>query len=244
MPRHRLVHGDRRGEHAGMGVGHGQDLEHALDAAVLAVLAVQRVEHDVGPAAGRRPQEIDQRPQVALHVVLDDRRGRPRAGPRRRPCRSPARPRARATSRPSGPRRVRHRSAPSDRCSRRCGGFPSRSSTPLFSKHAAAHFLAQRSRCRRRSRRRVLIRKLQCFSETWAPPMRRPRQPARSISSHALWSGRIGEGRAAGAAARLGFGARRIDLGDAPRDGRSGRPAPRAGGAEVKIQSSGALLWR
>src|ERR1700688_4635198 len=35
----------------------------------------------------------------------------------------------------------------------------------------------------------VLIRKLQCISDTWAPPTRRPRQPAASISFHALWPG-------------------------------------------------------
>ena len=32
----------------------------------------------------------------------------------------------------------------------------------------------------------VLSRKLQCFSDTWAPPIRRPRQPAASISCQAL----------------------------------------------------------
>src|ERR1700754_2329389 len=35
----------------------------------------------------------------------------------------------------------------------------------------------------------VLIRKLQCISETCAPPTRRPRQPAASISFQALWPG-------------------------------------------------------
>ena len=35
----------------------------------------------------------------------------------------------------------------------------------------------------------VLIRKLQCFSDTCAPPRVRPRQPAASISSHAFMSG-------------------------------------------------------
>ena len=34
-----------------------------------------------------------------------------------------------------------------------------------------------------------LSRKLQCFSETWASPMRKPRQPAASISAQALWPG-------------------------------------------------------
>src|SRR5439155_21614055 len=35
----------------------------------------------------------------------------------------------------------------------------------------------------------VLIRKLQCISDTWAPPTRRPRQPAASISFQALLPG-------------------------------------------------------
>ena len=35
----------------------------------------------------------------------------------------------------------------------------------------------------------VLIRKLQCISETCAPPRRRPRQPAASISFQALLPG-------------------------------------------------------
>ena len=43
-----LVHGERRGEHAGMRVGDAEDLEHALDRAVLAERPVQRVEDDVG----------------------------------------------------------------------------------------------------------------------------------------------------------------------------------------------------
>src|ERR1700691_3756047 len=40
----------------------------------------------------------------------------------------------------------------------------------------------------------VLIRKLQCISDTWAPPTRKPRQPAASISFQALWSGGFLEG--------------------------------------------------
>ena len=35
----------------------------------------------------------------------------------------------------------------------------------------------------------MVIRKLQCISDTCAPPMRRPRQPARSISSQAFAPG-------------------------------------------------------
>ncbi len=43
-----LVHGERGGQHARMGVGNLQHLEDALDRAVLAKGAVQRVEGDVG----------------------------------------------------------------------------------------------------------------------------------------------------------------------------------------------------
>ena len=43
-----LVHGQRRGQHAGVGIGNGQGLEHPLHTAVLAPHAVQGVEGDVG----------------------------------------------------------------------------------------------------------------------------------------------------------------------------------------------------
>ncbi len=72
----------------------------------------------------------------------------------------------------------------------------------------------------------VLIRKLQCFSDTCAPPRVRPRQPAASISSHAFMLGGIAERGAAGARAdRLRRLARRADLGHARRDRRRDRRA-------------------
>jgi hypothetical protein len=55
--------------------------------------------------------------------------------------------------------------------------------------YAAAHFLTQSLDVTRGRFAPRLIRKLQCFSETCASPMRRPRQPALSISCHALWPG-------------------------------------------------------
>ena len=61
-----LVHRQRRGEHAGMGVGDPEPLEDALDAAVLAPAAVQRVEGDVGPRLAERRRE------VGAGVDLDD----------------------------------------------------------------------------------------------------------------------------------------------------------------------------
>ena len=53
--------------------------------------------------------------------------------------------------------------------------------------HAAAHLLAETFHIGSRGVP-VLIRKLQCFSETCAPPRVRPRHPAASISSHAFMS--------------------------------------------------------
>src|SRR5690606_5063665 len=61
--------------------------------------------------------------------------------------------------------------------------------------HSSSTPLAARTRRRTSSPRSsssaavaspVLIRKLQCLSETCAPPRRRPRQPAASISCQAL----------------------------------------------------------
>ena len=43
-----LIHGERRGERAGMAVGNLQDLKQALNGAVLAGTAMQQVEGDVG----------------------------------------------------------------------------------------------------------------------------------------------------------------------------------------------------
>ena len=48
-----LVHRERGGAHAGMRVGNRQPVEHALDRAVLAEAAVQRVEHRVGARCER-----------------------------------------------------------------------------------------------------------------------------------------------------------------------------------------------
>ena len=53
-----LVHGQRRGQDAGVGVGDGQRLQHALDAAVLAPVAVQGVEADVGLQAGQHLGQV------------------------------------------------------------------------------------------------------------------------------------------------------------------------------------------
>ncbi len=49
----RLVHGQRRGEHAGMRIGNAEIFEDALDRAILAERTVQRVEGDVGLEFGK-----------------------------------------------------------------------------------------------------------------------------------------------------------------------------------------------
>ena len=89
-----------------------------------------------------------------------------------------------------------------------------------------------------------LIRKLQCISETLAPPTRRPRQPAASISFQALCARRVLEGGAAGALldrlvglAILGHLLHLlVDLGRL-----AGVPW---NSASVKIQSPGTPQWR
>src|SRR5262245_13240162 len=172
-----------------MRVGHRQHLEHALDAAILAILAVQSVEHDVRTATTRRAQEFDQGPQVALDLEFDDfvttlaqplgaglaahqrhlALGRPAAHQDRDLTGHPSAPLRTGPHSPT--RRISHSNwTPHFSRTRR------RTSSPSASMSAA---LAPPR----------LIRKLQCLSETCASPMRSPRQPAWSINSHALWPG-------------------------------------------------------
>ena len=54
---------------------------------------------------------------------------------------------------------------------------------------AGAHGLAEALDVLAAWRRASLMRKLQCMSETCAPPTRKPRQPAASISFQELWPG-------------------------------------------------------
>ena len=67
-----LLHGERRGEHAGMGVRNSQDLEQTLDRAVLADRAMQRVEGDVGLQReqhfGDVAADIDARDAIAARL--------------------------------------------------------------------------------------------------------------------------------------------------------------------------------
>jgi hypothetical protein len=63
-----LVHGERGGEHAGMGVGDAQPFEQALHAAILAPAAMKRVERDVGGDLGKTLGEV--RTCVHLHHVI------------------------------------------------------------------------------------------------------------------------------------------------------------------------------
>ena len=94
-----LVHGQRRGQHARAGVGDAQHLEQPLDAAVLAVAAVQRQERDVD--AGLAQHQVD----VAIDedrrgVVAPFRAARP-GWPRPSGSRRPAPPTARRGARRS-----------------------------------------------------------------------------------------------------------------------------------------------
>ncbi len=70
-----LMHGKRRGEHAGMGVRDGKRLQHALDAAILAIAAVQSVEADIGPEFGKPRGDIaaDIEPAHAIALAFECR---------------------------------------------------------------------------------------------------------------------------------------------------------------------------
>ena len=79
-----LVHGERGGEHAGMGIGDAHGLEQALDAAILAVAAVQGVEADIGPELGEPRGHIAADIEAAHAVALRfERVGAGRAGAER-----------------------------------------------------------------------------------------------------------------------------------------------------------------
>ena len=55
---HVLVHGDGRRQNAGMGIRNLEKFEDALDRAILAERAMQRVEGDVRPQIGQRPGDV------------------------------------------------------------------------------------------------------------------------------------------------------------------------------------------
>jgi len=89
----------------------------------------------------------------------------------------------------------------------------------------------------------VLIRKLVCFSDTCAPPILRPRQPAPSISSHALWPGGLAKVEPP-VRLRGWDSARAPSISAMRRAMASWSPGVALSRAEVKIQSAGAVLWR
>ena len=101
-----LVHGQRAREHAAAGVRDAQQLEQALDAAVLAAAPVEREEDDVDAAA--RSISSGPGPSGPEHDAARPRARATRAPPRR-PRPSAARPRA--------PRSVRPISTPTRFCS-------------------------------------------------------------------------------------------------------------------------------
>ena len=82
-----------------------------------------------------------------------------------------------------------------------------------------------------------------CFSETCAPPIRSPRQPARSISSHALWPGGLTKVEPP-VRLRGWVSVRAASISAMRRAMASWSPGAARSRAEVKIQSAGASLWR
>src|SRR5262249_7698335 len=165
-----------------MRIGNAEQLEHALNRAVLAAAPVQRVEHHVGS----RLQQLHKLLEIARHVDRDDvvALGLECLG-----AFLATRERDLALSRPAA---HEHGDAGHGTASLRpAAGRPIRrishsSLTPNFSK-TRRRTSSPRPSISAAVASPVLIRKLVCFSETIAPPRVRPRQPARSISSHALW---------------------------------------------------------
>ena len=219
----------------------------ALDAAVLAPAAVQRVEHDIR----LRRQPSSSAPTVAGRRRSSSPRSRPRPARRRPPGRRPARPRARPTSPPisTATRLVTCVPAHGVRSRR---GTPMRwisqsSSTPVVSRTRRRTSSPSASRSAAVALP-VLIRKLQCFSETWRRRGVRPRQPARSISCQALAPcagfGLVKVQPPVRAADRLACLARRA--GSSPCAAGSPRlvGARRRSSRSTKIQSAGHAEWR
>ena len=64
-----FLHGERRGQHAGMAVGNAEDFQEALQGAVLAGPAMQHIERDVGLGGGQRrgdvAVDVDRRDAIA-----------------------------------------------------------------------------------------------------------------------------------------------------------------------------------
>ncbi len=181
-----LLDGERGRQHPGMRVGDADDLQNALDGAVLARPAVQEIERNVGferlQHAGDVTADVDAGQPVIL-LLQDIGAGFPRAQrdlPLRRPSAHQDRDVLASIHPPrsafpdSDPltrdviygdcaspiRRISHSSSTPELALTR-----SRTSSPRFSMSAALAFPR-------------LIRKLQCICETWASPSFSPRQPA------------------------------------------------------------------
>src|SRR6185437_6838488 len=170
-----LVHGERRVQHARMGVGNPQKFQHALNAAIFAPPAMQRVEHHVrlgGEELGFESLAVVDLDHDETFLAQSLRAGTPRDQAHFAFGGQPAQEHGDFFhSAFSGipTRLISHSSVTPDFALTRV-----RTSSPSPSMSAA---LASA----------VLMRKLQCFSETCASPRFNPRHPASSINCHALW---------------------------------------------------------
>src|SRR5260221_4328407 len=217
-----------------MVIGDAEELEDALDRAILAAAAVQRIEDDVGT----RPQRFDQRGEVARHI---DRAHGVAALRQRGGAFLAARQRDLALGRPAAHQHgdaLLHDTASLTPGNGRPTRLISQSRTmPEFSK------TRRRTSSPRPSRSAavalpVLMRKLACFSETCAPPRVRPRQPARSVSSQALVPGGVAKVEPP-VRARTGWLASRAAWISSMRwPIAAGSPAAPANSAAMKIQSA------
>ena len=194
-----LVHGVGRGEKAAVGVGDVHDVEQPLDVAILADLAVQRVEHTRRLHLGQGGGDIPGRADLDGIPSGITRRLAAEAGGDTADARLDVQPPIRTATRSPVTRRLL--------CQNGSGvGLPvgkrthARISSAAPGRRAHSHGAAWSRRASRSCAEAspVLIRKLQCFSK---PGRRRPQGPGirRIDFLPGLAARRIGKGAAAGA---------------------------------------------
>src|ERR1700733_9813888 len=175
-----LVHRQRGGPNTRMGVGNSEPVEHALNRTVFAEASVQGVEHDIR----LRRQRGDHGGQIRTDLNrIDLETGLPK-------CRDHLQATRPAYLTFGGDAAVQHRDPGHCTISGLPAGMPMRRISQSRVTPVATSTRRRTSSAKPSMSAAVafpvLIRKLQCFSETTAPPLVRPRQPAASISSHAF----------------------------------------------------------
>src|SRR6185312_361964 len=222
----------------GMGVGQAHQFQETLHGAVLAESAMQRIKYRIRA----RPKQLIA--GIVARIDADGFEAFLGQGLHHTP---PGRERDLALGRAST-----HQDR--DALERRHGATSADSFTPtrLISHSSATPWLV--STRRRTSSPKpsmsaalaspVLMRKLQCFSLTWAAPCISPRQPARSINCQAFWPGGFLKVEPP-VLARMGWVASRAATNSSMRALiASGLSRVPSNTASTKTRSSAASVWR